>query len=60
MNITEHMLARSVAESVSVTTPGRVTWHEIHRRRTPPIFIALAWLPVVAALVLAALTVITR
>lgn len=60
MNIYEHMLAGSIAESITVTTPGRVTLHTIRRRRTPPILVVVAWLPVIAALVLAAMTVITR
>lgn len=56
---TERMLARSVAENITVTTPGRVTWHQIRRKRAP-IWGLIGWLPIVATLVLAALAVITR
>lgn len=60
MNLTERMLARSVAKNITVTTPGRVTLHQIIRKRHAPVLVALAWLPILASLVLAAAAVITR
>lgn len=53
------ILARAVADSITVTTPGRVTWHQIRRKRAP-IWGIIGWLPVAAALLLAAFAVITR
>lgn len=53
---TEHMLARSVAESITITTPGRVTLHRLRRRKAAPVVVIVAWLPVLVAIALAVIT----
>lgn len=52
----ERALARSIASSITITTPGRVTWVQIRRRKAAPIVVALAWLPVIVAIALAVIT----
>lgn len=56
----ERALARSIAESITITTPGRVTWMRIRRRKAAPLLVILSWLPVIVAVALGAIAVITK